>query len=91
MIQILIDKYDKEPDIMKRLQLIYDFVDLLNLSTHTGKQILNYLIVFFNNDRFSLSEIKTVLVISKPFINDPVISGNRVLLLNTYNRKKVVL
>jgi hypothetical protein len=81
-------KYYKEEDLVKRLTLTHDFVDDSFANSNDGHLILFYLLSAFNSVHFHLSELKTLLVISKPFKGHEMITEARQTLLDTYKSKK---
>lgn len=84
-----IAQYFKEQDLISKLSITYDFVDKLFLSNKTiAINTLKYLLMAFNSKYFHLSELKTILVISKPFKNNEVISKYRQQLIETYEALK---
>ena len=74
--------YSKESDLVKKLTLIYDFID----NTIYKEDMVILLMEHFNDVKFHLSEIKTILIISKPLIDNEL----RKKLIETYNKKKNV-
>lgn len=80
--------YNHSDDLISRLGKIHDFIDEQFENTHLGHRILKTLILGFNDELFHLSEIKTVLVISKPFKEHDLIRDPRAALLETYNAKR---
>ena len=82
-------KYMLEIDIVKRCTMIHDFFDeVCENRKQQIEEILVFLLSAFNSDIYHLSEIKTVLVISKPFRELQSIKNLREKLLETYNKKK---
>lgn len=79
--------YEKEEDLIEKLTTIHDFVDNVFLKKENAHEILKTLLIIFNDLNFKLSEIKTLLVISKPFKNHELIKEVRENLINTYNMK----
>ena len=85
-----LEKYNTETDIVQKLTLMYDFIDnSFEKSAEDTKVIINQLLVIFNDPTRHLSELKTALLISKPFKEDPIIKENRMKLLKTYNEKAI--
>ncbi len=80
-------EYNNEKDLLKKLGLIYDLVDNAD-SPKDRIKIIEFLLSNFNDIDFHLSEIKTVLVISKPFKDNKEIKELREQLVETYNIKK---
>ncbi|MCJ8163803.1 hypothetical protein MKJ04_03050 [Pontibacter sp. E15-1] len=86
-LKLYLDLYYKEQDIISKLTRTYDFVDKMFAESEEGKLTVLYLLLGFNDLKFHLSEIKTALVISKPFRNDNLMENARRSLLETYNSK----
>jgi hypothetical protein len=84
-----INKYNEIDELVDKLDLIHDFVDESFTNSKFGHKILENLMIAFNDANFHLSEIKTLLVISKPFINHSEIKGVRLKMLDTYQKKKL--
>ena len=83
-----VSAYNGEEELIERLGNMHDFIDETFASTGIGHRILKKLLLGFNNKRFHLSEIKTLLVISKPFKEHELIRQPRHSLLETYNAKR---
>lgn len=83
----LFKEYFEETDLVKKLGLIHDFVTPL-FKNSKELTILKYLLVAFDDMNFHLSEMKTILVISKPFENSDMINNERKSLLATFEKKK---
>lgn len=79
-----LESYNKESDLVKKLTLMYDLID----DTIYKDEMVLQLIEYFNDAKFHLSEIKTALVISKPFKSNEYINEFREELVETYNKKK---
>ena len=79
-----LESYNKESDLVKKLTLMYDLFD----DTIYKEDVVLQLIEYFNDMKFHLSEIKTVLVISNPFKSNEYIDDFRKELVDTYNEKK---
>jgi hypothetical protein len=80
--------YNGCDDLIERLSKTHDFVDRQLENFNRGLAILRTLLLGFNDKRFHLSEIKTFLVISKPFQEHDLIREPRAALLETYNAKR---
>lgn len=78
-----LDSYNKESDLVNKLTLIHNFVD----DTIYKEDVIIQLLEHFNDANFHLSEIKTVLLVSKPYKNNKEIKVYRKELLETYNNK----
>jgi len=78
--QFLHDYY-KFDNLISRLELIHDFVYEQMNNSKNGLNILNTLISSFCDKDLHISELKTLLIISKPFKEEA-------LLLETYNLLK---
>lgn len=75
--------YIKE-DIVDRLEYLHEFIYENIKNNINGIDILSILLNVFNTDNLHLSELKTLLVISKPFKNNSIIERERMLLVETY-------
>lgn len=76
--------YSEENDLLKKLNLIYELFD-----NSTNKiDCINFLLKQFNSYFYHLSEIKTVLVISKQFEDYDSVKEHREALVKIYNKKK---
>jgi len=83
-------KYNKEENLVDKLSMTYQFVDeVFEHSKDNAHQVLKELLTTFNDKNFHLSELKTLLVISKPFKEHETIKDARAALLETYQNKKV--
>lgn len=82
------ERYDAYGDILEALSYIHTFMDEQLKNLQHGLSILHLLLLAFNDQRFHLSEIKTILVISKPFAAKPLIEQARADLLETYSAKR---
>lgn len=88
-IKIFTEKYNEIEDLVEKLTFIHNFVyDTFKYNLNEGIILLKNLILNFNDENLHLSEIKTVLVISKPFKNNKEIKKERIKLLETYKKKK---
>ncbi len=81
-------EYYDEDDLVKRLGKIHDLIDDAFAKSKNGEDILETLLVCFNNKNFHLSEIKTLLVISKFNLANNEIKRARNNLLETYQNLK---
>lgn len=83
-------KYNKEENLADKLSMTYQFVDeIFEHSNGNAHETLKKLLITFNDKNFHLSELKTLLVISKPFKEHETIKDARAALLATYENKKV--
>jgi hypothetical protein len=82
-----LNSYNKEIELVRKLTLTHDFIDDM-FNDKIGYEILHYLLIAFNDKNFHLSELKTLLVISKPFKDLEKISEARVALQKTYEEKR---
>ena len=73
---------------IKELKSIYVFFDLVFRKTDKGLQLLSDTMDAFNNDKSTQSEIKTLLIISAPFKENPVLKESRDELLSRYKKLK---
>jgi len=82
-------KYNKEENLVDKLSMTYQFADeIFEHSNGNTHDILKELLLTFNDKKFHLSELKTLLVISKPFKAHETIKEARAALLSTYQEKK---
>lgn len=79
--------YNKEDDLIKKLTTTYDFIDKM-FAEKKGHRALYSLLLAFNDKHFHLSELKTILLISKSFTEFSDIREVRDILKITYNDKK---
>ena len=86
-LRAFLKKYNNEKNLIEKLSLIHDFIDSC-FEKDYGHDILKYFVTAFNSPFFELSELKTLLVISKPFKEHPLIKDSREKLLETYLTKK---
>lgn len=75
-----IRNYYTNQNLVKRLEIIYEFVD----NSRTKEKYIELLLKSFKSNVFNLSEIKTILVISKSFQENENIRRNRNDLLKFY-------
>jgi len=80
--------YNKEENLIEKLTLTHDFIDNQFRDNPKKFELLSALLIAFNSDKFHLSEIKTLLVISKPFKEHDLVKQLRTNLLETYNAMK---
>lgn len=81
-------KYNQQNDIIEKLDLVHDFVFEHSKSKETLIQLLRYLIIGFSSENFHQSELKTILVITKSFKDEEILSNHRAKLLEIYNKKR---
>lgn len=86
-IKTYLNSYNKERELVRKLSLTHDFIDNM-FNEKLGHQFLSYLLIAFNDKNFHLSELKTLLVISKPFREMEEIKKVRNALNETYKEKK---
>ncbi|MDR6761854.1 hypothetical protein J2Y38_002063 [Flavobacterium sp. 2755] len=78
--EFLVNYYQPE-DLIDRLEIIYDFID----NSDKRERNIELLLKAFNSNVFNVSEIKTILVISKSFqVKNECIKKNRDELLKLY-------
>lgn len=84
-------EYYSSEELVDRLSVVYDFVDkLFEVEPKCDAfNILKSMLRAFNDDKLHLSELKTWLVVSKPFNLNSIIREVRTSLLNTYEIKRV--
>lgn len=87
-IREFVEIYNSNDELVARLSKTHDYVDDQFKKPNLGHKIIQALLLGFNDKRFHLSEIKTLLVISKPFIEHDLIRGPRAAMLETYNAKR---
>lgn len=78
------DKYNSETDLVTKLGFTHDFVDELFENSGLAHLALATLLQTFNDKALHLSELKTMLVASKPLKAHPIIQKSRIALLATY-------
>lgn len=84
-IKTFLYKYYREFDLVKKLASIYDVIDNeLNKSPKVGLELLKCLLVGFNDKNLDINELKTLLIISKPFKENEIIEIARKNLHETY-------
>lgn len=89
-LESFLKNYNKEENLVDKLSMTYQFADeIFEHSNGNAHQILKELLLTFNDKKFHLSELKTLLVISKPFKEHETIKEARAALLATYQEKKV--
>ena len=76
--------YNKEKNLIEKLTIIHDFIDSQFGKSKDSHEILKCLLIAFNDKNFHLSELKTLLVISKPFAEHEMIKNARKALFETY-------
>lgn len=78
-----------EDDLVQQLTLMYDFIDEeFEKNKEDAFEILRILLLAFNDKKFHQSELKTLLVISKPFKEHKKIDSARASLLETWKKQK---
>lgn len=80
--------YNREPDLINKLSLIHEFVDRIFSASNPDFDLLKILLIGFNDRNLHLSELKTLLVISKPVADALAIKDVRTSLLETYHSKR---
>ena len=89
LLQAHFTSYYEEKNFVNRLSLIYDFIDdVFAKDRDLGFEILQKLLIAYNDKNLHQSELKTLLVISKPFKEHDLIKEVRSLLLETYQKKR---
>lgn len=76
--------YYKKEEIVDRLEYLHEFFYENIKNNINAIDILSILLKVFNSDYLHLSELKTLLVISKPFKNNSIIEKERKHLVETY-------
>jgi len=87
LLKSFLREYYRKSNLLDKLRAIHDFTHSCINRNDFGFEILGYLLVAFNDNNFHLSEIKTLLVISKQFKENALIAGPREQLLTTYEIK----
>ena len=88
-LKIHLHQYANRVDLIEKLTITYDFIDdMFQSSEEEGLMALKYLMEAFAYKDCHLSEIKTILVISKPFKDIEVIRPARERLYEIYEAKK---
>lgn len=77
-------EYYSEANFVKRLEKIHDFIYTNIEKSDLGYLILEMLLNCFNNKNLHLSEIKTLLIVSKFYMDNEAIIVARNSLLETY-------
>lgn len=83
-----LNSYNKENNLVEKLILLHNFIDEEFEANNDSHDILMCLLIAFNDKNFHLSELKTLLVISKPFKEHKLIKVARNQLLETYQAIK---
>lgn len=78
------NQYYTFEDIVEKLEYLHDFFYDQLKNKIKGIELLRDLLVAFNNENFHISELKTLLIISKPFKESELIKDVRISLLETY-------
>lgn len=76
--------YYNEANFVNRLEKIHDFINSQIEKSALGYSILKTLLICFNDKNLHLSEIKTLLIISKFYLNNEEIIEARNALYETY-------
>jgi hypothetical protein len=77
------EQYENIIDEIEQLEFIYQFYE----NQENKKDCLLFLMDYFNSEKSTISEMKTILVITKNF-EDKTVKGYRDDFLFEYNRKK---
>ena len=81
--------YTNQEGLVEKLTITHDFIDdMFQSSEEDGLMALKYLLQAFSYKDYHLSEIKTLLVISKPFKDLEAIKPVRERLFEIYEAKK---
>lgn len=86
-IKTYLNLYNRESELVRKLTITHDFINEM-FKIKLGQKIVYLLLLAFNDNNFHLSEIKTMLVISKPFQDTKEIGDARNALNDTYLEKK---
>lgn len=88
LIQFL-NEYYLKVNLVDKLTFLHSFLDdIIRQDKENGLILLRHLLIGFNDNNLHLSELKTLLVISKPFKQNDIINSTRASLLESYERKK---
>lgn len=86
---------DKYKSFVQQLGFIYTFMDFVIAFTDETPihriEILNLLMNAFNDKDLHLSEVKTMLLVSNGFVENPIIAKSRLKLADIYNDMKIEL
>jgi hypothetical protein len=88
MTHLLQDYYIKVSLVEKLTFLLSSLDDLISRDKENGLILLKHLLIGFDDNNLHLSELKTLLVFSKPFKQNDAINSARASLLERYERKK---
>ncbi len=88
LIKPYLNSYYALDGLIEKLTLTHDFIDQVFTNNANKLKILRTLLIAFNSEKFHLSELKTLLVISKPLRNHFMIEEERRELSVTYNKMK---
>ena len=87
----LLTEYHKlsntDDDLLNRLRMIYKFIDGAETPEIRINQ-MRELLMAFDDDKYLMSELKTLLIISKDMQSNILISHPRTTILNRYNQLK---
>ena len=84
LLQLFLINYNRQDDLVDRLTVLHDFMDEQLTKSKDPQKVLKLLLQGFNDRNLHLSEIKTLLVISKPFAQNQSIRDARAEMLETY-------
>lgn len=87
IIRPFINEYNKIVDIIKKLEFIHEYTLKVSQDKDSLLKFLKTLTIGFSSQNFHQSEIKTVLILTKPFKEYQIISKERNKLLEVYNIK----
>lgn len=87
-----IEKYFSFDNFLEQLMYIYTAKDELLISPQDENidflQLFNCLCTAFSDERVHLSEIKSLMIITRPFKDNSIIKKSREKLVEVYNTKK---
>lgn len=84
-----LSNYYEEDNLVERLLLVHNLIDdSFEENPQNALDDLKYIVQAFNDKELHLSEIKTALILSKPYREVKHIRDYRQKLLETYKRKK---
>lgn len=79
--------YNRKNDLISKLDLIHDYTFKIAPNKNSLLNFLKILCIGFSSPNFHQSEIKTVLILTKPFKENQFLSRERSKLLDFYNNK----
>lgn len=87
LIRPFLQEYNKKIDLVEKLELIHIHVFKVSQNKDLLLKFLKTLAIGFASANFHQSEIKTILILTKSFKDNSVLSEERAKLLDIYNIK----